>query len=118
MQDAADYAAMSRCTKAEPVRKKLITLSAEERKHAKKLQTAAYMLFGGNMPIPEVRPKRCGRILGELRRRFEEEQRGADAYNAAAGSTGKACLKKLYAELAEEETRHAEELYALLERML
>lgn len=118
LKDAADYSALIRKTGALRVRKLLMLLASDERRHAKKLQAAAYMLYGDN-PLPtEERQNRDERILSALRRRYAAEWEGAEAYEAAASSTANETLKKLYRELSGEERKHAEALYALLEQML
>ena len=117
-RDAADYACLACRTCAPNVRKLLMNLSEEERRHAKKLQAAAYMLFGEKTESCEPRYTAHERMLHALRGMHSRETEGAEAYSTAAESTSRESLKTLYRELSTEEQKHAEALCALLENLL
>ena len=94
------------------------TLAADERRHAKRLSTAYFLITGqryqpqgqgGSRPTPD--------LMNGLREQFVQEQREAAAYQAAAEETADHCLKVLYLELAEDETLHARLIRNLLEQM-
>ena len=96
----------------------LSTLAADERRHAKRLSTAYFLISGirywpvDRLPNPSPAP-----FAASLREHFMEEQRGAAAYQASAADTTDPCLRELYQELAEEEQSHAWVLRGLLEQM-
>ena len=119
MSDAADYTRLARKTRAIHVKRRFTSFAAEERRHANKLQAAAYMLFGENTVSADCEKKKDEeRMLSALRRRYTMEQNSAEAYRTAAENTSKETLKKLYLELSKEEHRHAETLCSLLEEMM
>ena len=86
LRDAAEYAWLAEKTRALRIRKMLAQFAADERTHARKLQAAAYVIFGENS-IP-AEPKKTGdeRILRALRRRYGIELESAEAYRKAAPS--------------------------------
>lgn len=118
LRDAADYIWLARKTGALPLRRVFMSLAEEERKHAKKLQAAAFMNFGLTAIPSDQKKKDEERMLGALRRRYTMEQSSAEAYLTGAEKTSKETLKKLYLELSEEEHKHAEMLCLLLENMM
>ena len=118
MRDAADYTCLARKTGALHVRRVFTSFAAEERRHAKKLQAAAYMNFGENTITAEQKKKDEERMLAALRRRYAMELDSTEAYRTAAGNTSIETLKKLYLELSKEEHKHAEILCSLLEQMM
>lgn len=118
LRDAADYTDMIRRTGSTRVKKLLAHLAAEESGHARRLQAAAYMLSGRTIFMPKKTQNHNERILASLRRRYASEQSSADAYGRAAAASDNEILRKLYADIAAEEEKHAAELCALLERML
>ena len=118
LQDAAEYTRLAGKTGAMRVRRLLAGLAAEERRHAKRLQAASFMLFGGNTASIARAPKDEERILGALRRRYARERESTEAYGAAAQATANETLQNLYRDLSAEERKHAEALCALLEEML
>lgn len=84
----------------------LAAVAADERRHAKKLSTA-YFLISGVRYWPDVRAAQPAAPLhAVLRERFWEEQRGAASYQAAAEEASDPCLKELFSELAAEEEAH------------
>ena len=118
LRDADDYLEIVRKTNALCARRLLAAVAEDERRHAKKLQAASYMLFGGNT-IPSIRRKaKDERVLAALRRRYAQELNGAESYRTAADNTANEALKKLYTEIAAEEEKHAERLCAILEKQL
>lgn len=98
--------------------KVLSTMAADERRHAKRLSTA-YFLISGVRYWPVERPAAalaCA-FPAALRERFAEEQRGELSYLAAAEETGDPCLRELYLELAGDENAHAWLLRGILEQL-
>lgn len=92
-------------------------IAAEERRHAKKL-SAALFLISGVRCWPDRPPTfRISEYLGALRRRFGEELKGADTYRRAAEETNDSCLRDLYLELSDDEARHAQLIRAVIEQM-
>lgn len=94
------------------------TLAADERRHAKRLATAYFLITGeryqaqgqgGGRPVPD--------LMNSLREQFIQEQRGAAAYQGAAEETTDQCLRQLYQELSEDENLHARLIRSLLEQM-
>lgn len=95
----------------------LAAVAADERRHAKKLSTA-YFLISGVRYWPEVKAAQNPTPLhAALRERFWAEQQGAAAYQAAAAETADPCLKELYTELAGEEEAHAWTVRGVLEQL-
>lgn len=95
----------------------LAAVAADERRHAKKLSTA-YFLISGVRYWPEVRAAQPAVPLhAALRERFWEEQRGAASYQAAAAETTDPCLKELFSELAGEEEAHVWTIRSVLEQL-
>lgn len=118
-KDAAEYAKLAKCTGSMQVKRLFSKLSAEEHEHLRRLTAAAYLLVGNTYPpVGDIQAIACGNTLQALRHRYEAEKRGAEAYEAAAGSAGNRQLRSLYAELAEDERRHGNMLWDLLKRMM
>lgn len=93
----------------------LAAVAADERRHAKKLSTA-YFLISGVRYWPEVKAAQNPMPLhAALRERFWAEQQGAASYQAAAAETTDPCLKELYTELAGEEEAHMWTVRGVLE---
>ena len=98
--------------------KVLSTLAADERRHAKRL-SAAYFLISGVRYWPADRPAALPAgttYLAALRSRFCAEQRGELAYRAAAEETADPALRELFLDLAQEENTHAWLLRGLVEQ--
>jgi len=96
----------------------LAAMAADERRHAKRL-SAAYFLISGVRFFPQVPPHRAsgGSFWSLLRSHFWAEQQVSAAYAAAAEETADLCLAALYRELSAEEATHADLLRALVEKM-
>lgn len=96
----------------------LSTIAADERRHAKRLSTAYFLISGVRyLPVDRAQPIPVGTFLGALRDRFAEEQRGEAAYLAAAEECTDPCLRELYVELAGDENAHAWLLRGVLEQL-
>ena len=96
----------------------LSTIAADERRHAKRLSTAYFLISGVRYwPMERAAAAPLPTLAGTLRQRFGEEQRGAAAYLAAAEETADPCLRDLYLELAGEEDAHAWLILGILEQM-
>ena len=95
----------------------LSTLAADERRHAKRLSTAYFLISGVRYwPADRTSAPSPAPLTAALREHFMEEQRGAAAYQSAAAETADPCLRELYLELAGEEDAHAWVLRGLLEQ--
>ena len=117
MEDWRTYQAMARRAAGSAART-LGMMAADERRHAKRLSAACFLITGqryqpqgqgGSRPVPE--------LMTGLREQFIQEQRGASAYQGAAQETSDSCLRQLYQELAEDEAVHARMIRSLLEQM-
>ena len=116
LQAAAAYAALARLGgRRSAVR--LSALAAQERRHAKRL-SAAYFLISGVYyhPAGQAAPRLERTFLGSLRARFLAEQREEAAYRAAADCRDP-CLRELFLELAGEERGHSQTLRGILEEL-
>jgi hypothetical protein len=92
-------------------------IAAEERRHAKMLSAALFLISGVRCWPDRMPAFRIPGYLGALRRRFAEEQKGAAVYLKAAEETSDRCLHDLYLELADAEARHAQLIRAVIEQM-
>lgn len=116
LSDWRTYQALARRTPGGGGRA-LAAVAADERRHAKKLSTA-YFLISGVRYWPEVKAAQTPTPLhAALRERFWAEQRGAAAYQAAAAETADPCLKELFTELAGEEEAHVWTIRGVLEQL-
>lgn len=96
----------------------LSAIAADERRHAKRLSTAYFLISGVRYwPVERAGTPVRGTFAGMLRQRFGAEQRGAAAYQAAAEETADSCLRELYMELAGDEDAHAWLIRGILEQM-
>ena len=100
-------------------RQQLRELASAECAHARRLM-AVYYLITGECYRPAVS---CGRVcVGRwcpaLRERYHAAACGGFNYARAAEETTDPCLRRLLAELSEEEYRQADVLLAMLERSL
>ena len=96
----------------------LSTLAAEQRRRAKRLSTAYFLISGVRYwPVDRVPNPSPAPFSAALREHFMEEQRGAAAYQTAAAETADPCLHELFLELAGEEDSHAWLLRSVLERL-
>ena len=96
----------------------LSAIAADERRHAKRLSTAYFLISGVRYwPVERAATPVRGTFAGMLRQRFGDEQRGTAAYQAAAEETADSCLRELYMELAGDEDAHAWLIRGILEQM-
>ena len=117
LMDARTYQAMARRADRSAART-LSGISADERRHAKRLSTAYFLISGVRYwPVEQAVVSLDLPLAALLRRRFWEEQEGEAAYRAAAAATADPCLQELYIELAEDENSHAWLLRGILEAM-
>lgn len=116
LADWRRYQALARRTPGSGGRM-LAAVAADERRHAKKLSTA-YFLISGVRYWPEIRAAQPAAPLhAALRERFWAEQRGAASYQAAAEEASDSCLKELFSELAVEEEVHVWTIRSVLEQL-
>lgn len=115
-EDARLYQALARRAGGSAGRA-LGAMAAEERRHARRLSAAHFLITGcrhqprgqgGSRPVPE--------LSAALREQFLQEQREAASYQAAAAETTDPCLAQLWQELAREELMHARLLRNILEQ--
>ena len=142
LADWRAYQALSRRAQGNSGRV-LATIAADERRHAKRLSTAYFLISGAgadtHLRAHETVEDRVGRLMlisgvrywrvdrvpnpspapfsAALREHFMEEQRGAAAYQTAAAETADPCLHELFLELAGEEDSHAWLLRSVLEQL-
>ena len=96
----------------------LATIAAGERRPAKRLSTAYFLISGVRYwPVDRVPNPSPAPFSAALREHFMEEQRGAAAYQTAAAETADPCLHELFLELAGEEDSHAWLLRSVLEQL-
>ena len=119
-QEAADWRTYLSLSRRSPggCARVLAAMAAEERRHAKRL-SAAYFLISGvrYWPVDRVPNPSPAPFSAALREHFMEEQRGAAAYQTAAAETADPCLHELFLELAGEEDSHAWLLRSVLEQL-
>lgn len=115
LSDACTYQTLAQRTKGD-MRRCLLRLSQEERQHSRKLE-AVYYLMTGRRPCPD-RPKApCVACLNEeLRRRYEDEVKGAARYHKLADQAGS--FAQTFHCLGLDEERHSRMILHLLERCL
>ena len=117
MEDLRIYQALARRAGSSGTRV-LSTMAADERRHAKRLGTAHFLITGERYQPPTQNASRPAMdLMNGLREQFIHEQRGAAAYQGAAQETSDPCLRQLYQELAQEEAAHARMIRSLLEQM-
>ena len=117
LMDARTYQAMARRADRSAART-LSGISADERRHAKRLSTAYFLISGVRYwPVDRVPNPSPAPFSAALREHFMEEQRGAAAYQTAAAETADPCLHELFLELAGEEDSHAWLLRSVLEQL-
>ena len=95
------------------------TLAEEEMRHAKKL--AAELFLRGGIRLSETPPNHPVAVpeyCSALRARILSEQQGEVSYRKAAKEAPDRALHQLYLTLAEEEHRHREMLYQMLEHAI
>lgn len=96
----------------------LATLAAEQRRRAKRLSTAYFLISGvrywpanrGGSPVN-------GPVTAALREQFQAMQSYAACYRAAAAGTADPCLEALFHESADEAEAHAWVIRNVLEQM-
>lgn len=116
-EDFRTYQALARRAGGNGTRM-LSTMAADERRHAKRLSTAYFLITGEQYRSPNLNGSRPPMdLMTGLREQFIQEQRGAAAYQGAAQETGDPCLRQLFQELAQEEMAHARMIRSLLEQM-
>lgn len=98
-------------------RRTLSNISADERRHLKKLRTKYFILTGEAYDPAPACPVVYS-VSDALRKRYAGEVKGASAYKAAAEHTAQEGLADTYLELASEEARHAMDIERLIECMV
>ncbi|MCI8595115.1 MAG: rubrerythrin [Oscillospiraceae bacterium] len=112
------YRALSRRLQGNAA-KTVAAIAADERRHAKRLSTAYFLISGVRyLPSDAPLPSR-GEVVptGALRLHFADEQRSEALYRSSAAECSDPCLTALFEELAEEEANHRKAIITLLEQM-
>ena len=116
-EDMRTYQALARRAGGAGARM-LGTMAADERRHAKRLATAYFLITGERYQSPNQNGSRPPmELMTGLREQFIQEQRGSSAYQGAAQETADPCLRQMYQELSREEAAHARMIRNLLEQM-
>lgn len=116
-EDMRTYQALARRAGGAGARM-LGTMAADERRHAKRLATAYFLITGERYQSPNQNGSRPPMdLMTGLREQFIQEQRGSSAYQGAAQETTDPCLRQMYQELSREEAAHARMIRNLLEQM-
>ena len=117
LSDSSRYLALARRSKGAAA-KTLSAMSADEKRHAKRLSTAYFLISGVHYwPESSARPAPTGPMPACLRQAFLNEQKGEMTYREAAARTADLCLRELFLDLAADENSHAWLLRGLLESM-
>jgi hypothetical protein len=111
------YQQLARRT-AGPFARTLSGLAADQRRHAKRLSAAAFLISGVRLFPAEGRGAALPAPLpAALRAAFAWEQQTESVLRAAAVETADEALQSLYLELAEEDAAHADAVRGLLEQL-
>ncbi len=115
LEDACTYRTLAMRVK-KPMRQTLLCLYREELNHYRKLE-AVYYIMTGKRPCPD-RPKApCVACTNEeLRKRYEEEVKNAEAYHCLAKSAGS--FAPVFHCLGNNEEHHAHTVLNLLQKCL
>ena len=96
----------------------LSTMAAEQRRQAKRLSTAYFLISGVRYwPADRSGSPVNGPVTAALREQFQAMQRYAACYRAAAAGTADPCLEALFHQSAEEAEAHAWVIRNVLEQM-
>lgn len=115
LADSVVYEALA-CRVRADVRRSLLMLAQQERRHFEKLE-AIYYLMTGKKPCPD-RPKRpcIACVSEELRSRYHEEVKGAQTYHRLAEKAGS--FEPVFHQLGHEEEHHAQTIVQVLQKCL
>lgn len=118
VSDSGYYFALASRTAQQNAKRVFTQLANDEKRHARQLQTAYFLLTGNSYAAkkPAKTPPRS--ILEALRQRYSAENEGAAEYIKAAERTENPELKQLFLELAKDEKRHAAEIKGLVENSM
>ena len=115
LTDACTYRALAVRVKKH-ARQCLMQLAQEERRHYRKLE-AVYYLMTGQRPCPDRPRTPCMACTNEeLRKRYQEEVKGAEQYHALAEQAGS--FASVFHCLGNEEERHSRMILELLQDCL
>lgn len=101
-----------------PFARTLANLAGDERRHAKRLSAAAFLISGVRF-LPNDRPAAPvpAALPAALRAAFSAEQRAESTCRAFAAETSDEALRTLYLELAGEDCAHTQQIRFLLEQL-
>lgn len=116
LSDARTYQNMARRVTGHTAQV-LSGLAADERRHAKRLSVAYFLISGVRFWPDKLPGTPMNTFMGGVRTRFIAEQRSERAYRDAAGETKDSSLKELFLELAADEAAHAWLLRGILEQL-
>ena len=115
LTDACTYRTLAMRVKKH-ARQCLMQLAQEERRHYRKLE-AVYYLMTGQRPCPDRPRTPCMACTNEeLRKRYQEEVKGAEQYHALAEQAGS--FASVFHCLGNEEERHSRMILELLQDCL
>lgn len=116
--DSQYYIALARCGCSPNIKNKLVAISCEKMRQAKRLSAAYFVLEG----VRACRPK-CGYLpviacfSDELRQRYLTETERAQQFLSLSQNMEEGFLKELYLDLYYENTAHARCVMSILSRM-
>ncbi len=116
--DSAYYSMLASRASLPEARRLFNRLSADERRHARLLQTAYFLLTGDTYAPKKPAPEPPRSMLEALRLRYAAETQGARAYAEAASKTGDPDLRELFTALSADEKRHAADIKRLAESLM
>ena len=94
----------------------LAALAAEEKRQARELSAACFLITGARYWPDQEKPPRPGSYLAALRRRFRREQEDMASCLTAAELTADPCLRQLFLKHARESWDHACRIRSLVEQ--
>lgn len=116
LEDRRTYLAYARCAPTAEGRRILRQLALEEQTHARRLM-GIYYIITGECYHPVICTAKTDLLpwCQALRQRYQAESRGAHQYHHLAQETQDVCIRKVFLQLSEDESRHAAVLLRLLE---
>lgn len=119
LADAQTYRYLAALAPTQEGKRLMRRIAAEETGHVRTLQTAHFLIAGDTYPVTVVLPPQPKLPWRDrLRGRYHEETCGGFNYARAAEETADPCLRKILAQLSQDEYRHADWLRMLLEKTL
>ena len=116
LEDRRTYLAYARCAPNGEARRVLRQLAMEEQNHARRLM-GIYYIMTGECYHPAICTEKTELLAWcqALRHRYHAESYGAHQYHRVAEEMQDLCLRKIFLQFSEDESRHAAALLRLLE---